>query len=519
MINAIDREIPDKIEGYNKVVPFKGALRHIKDGFTVNSRRTIRTVTGRRKVVKSLKEVLHQVGLKDGMTVSFHHHLRNGDYVTNMVFEAISQLGIKQLKLAHSAIFDVHEPVLQHIKNSVITRIETDYISDGFGTKLCLGMRDSSIHLDEPIKLLTHGGRARRIESGDTHIDVAFIAAPSADDYGNINGVDGPSACGSLGLVYPDAEFADQVVAVTDNLVDYPLPYISIDQTYVDYVVRVDKIGEPAGIESGATRQKSSPVNDMIAYRAARIIDASGLLENDVSFQTGTGGISLTTTYYLRKIMTEKNVVGSFGLGGITGYFVELLEEGRLRALLDAQCFDMESIKSLKVNPNHIEIGASMYANPHTRGCVVNKLDISVLSATEIDVDFNVNVTTSSYGMIMGGSGGHSDSSAGSKLCLIVAPVMRNRIPIVMDKVTTVTTPGETVDALVTERGIAVNPRRQDLTERFKEAKLPVVAIEELKDYAYKHCGEPRSPNFKDKVIAVQEYRDGTIIDVIRELK
>jgi citrate lyase subunit alpha/citrate CoA-transferase len=519
MINAVGREIPVKLAGYSKVIPFNGAFKYIVEGHSFEMRRPFRTVTGRRKVVASLKEAIRLTGLRDGMTVSFHHHLRNGDYVTNLVFETIRELGIKDLKLAHSAIFDIHEPLLRHIQDSVITRIETDWIGNGIGAKLFSGLTSETLHLAEPIKLLTHGGRARRIESGDTRIDVAFIAAPSADDYGNINGVDGPSACGSLGYAFPDSENADQVVAVTDNLVPYPLPYISIDQTHVDYVVEVKKIGEPAGIESGATKRRSSPINDIIAYYAAKVIDASGLLLNDVSFQTGTGGIALATTQHLRKIMASRNLVGSFGLGGITRDFVELLQEGRLRTLLDVQCFDQESIHSLKESPNHIEIGASMYANPHSRGCAVNKLDISVLSAVEIDVNFNVNVTTSSEGIIMGGSGGHSDSSAGSQLCVITAPMMRERIPIVVDTVTTITTPGETVDVLVTERGVAVNPRRPELLGKIKEAGLPVVGIEELRDITYKNCGRPKKLAFTDRIIAVQEYRDGTVIDVVRQTK
>lgn len=519
MINAVGREIPGRIAGYPRVVPFSGAFKHIRSGQTFESRRPLRTIAGRSKVVGSLKEAIRRAGLKDGMTVSFHHHLRNGDYVANMVFETIRELGIKDLKLYHSGLFDISEPLLKHIQNGVITRVETNWIGIGIGEKLTGALKDGTLRLAEPIKLMTHGGRARRVESGDTRIDVAFIAAPTADDYGNISGVDGPSACGSLGYAIPDAEFAGQVVAVTDNLVPYPLAYISIDQTHVDYVVKVNKIGEPAGIESGATKRRSSPVNDLIAFYAAKVIDASGLLVNDVSFQTGTGGISMAVTQHLRKIMAARNLVGSFGLGGISRDMVELLEEGRFKTLLDVQCFDQESIRSLKANRNHVEIGASMYANPHSRGCAVHKLDITVLSAIEIDVDFNVNVTTSSEGIIMGGSGGHSDSSAGSKLCVITAPMMRERIPIVVDKVVTVTTPGETVDVLVTERGIAINPRRTDLAQKFKDARLPLISIEELRDITYKNCGRPRSPRFTDRIIAVQEYRDGTIIDVIRQLK
>ena len=70
-----------------------------------------------------------------------------------------------------------------------------------------------------------------------------------------------------------------------------------------------------------------------------------------------------------------------------------------------------------------MEMSASFYANPHNKGCVANQLDIMVLSATEVDVDFNVNVITGSDGVIMGASGGHCDTAAGSKLAIVVTPL------------------------------------------------------------------------------------------------
>ncbi len=142
-----------------------------------------------------------------------------------------------------------------------------------------------------------------------------------------------------------------------------------------------------------------------------------------------------------------------------------------------------------------------------------------ILGATEIDTDFNVNVTTGSNGMIMGGSGGHSDTAAGSKLAIVVTQLIKGRLPIVVDKVTTVTTPGETVDVLVTERGIAVNPKRQDLIEKLKDTNLPIVTIEQLKEIAESMTGVPKKIEFDDQIVAVVEYRDGTVIDIVRKVK
>jgi citrate lyase subunit alpha/citrate CoA-transferase len=330
---------------------------------------------------------------------------------------------------------------------------------------------------------------------------------------GNINGVEGPSACGSLGYAIPDAMCARKVVAVTDYLAPYPNSPVSIDQTLVDWVVKVDSIGDPAGIVSGTTRVTRDPIGHIIAEYAAEVIQASGLLKEGISFQTGAGGASLAAAFHLKEKMLKGDIKGSFGMGGITGFFVDMLEEGLIEKLIDVQCFDLDAVKSIKNNPDHLEVSASFYANPGVKGCAVDNLDVVVLGATEIDTRFNVNVLTDSNGIIMGGSGGHSDTAAGSKLSIVVANLLRSRLPIVVDKVTTTVTPGNTVDVLVTERGVAVNPRRKELGDRLKDAGLPVMDIEDLKATAEKIAGKPGKVSFTDEVIGIVEYRDGTIID------
>jgi citrate lyase subunit alpha/citrate CoA-transferase len=217
--------------------------------------------------------------------------------------------------------------------------------------------------------------------------------------------------------------------------------------------------------------------------------------------------------------MIAGDIKASFALGGITGQFVEMLKEGLISKLYDTQSFDLKAAKSIGENVDHCEISASFYANPHNKGCVVNKLDIVLLSALEIDTDFNVNVITGSDGVIRGASGGHCDTAAGAKLTMIVAPLIRGRIPTIVDKVNTVITPGETVDVVVTDRGIAVNPLRKDLIEKLIKAKLPVFTIEELKEKAEKITGKPKAIEYLDKIVGVVEYRDGSIIDVIRQVK
>lgn len=511
MKNVIGRAVPSHVEGYGQAKPFAGAFQAVPDMLrqapAVKTRKPADS-----KLVDSLEEVFRRIPVKDGMTLSFHHHFRNGDGVLNMVVATAAKIGIKNLNIAISSVFPVHAPLVEHIKNGVVSGLDTNYMSGPVADAISRGV------LSRPVVMRTHGGRARAIECGQLKIDVAFIAAPAADDYGNLNGIQGPAACGSLGYAIPDAEYAEHVVAVTDYLCEYPLSPASISQTRVDYVVKVDAIGDPKGIVSGSTKVTKDPVGLKIAQMAANVVKASGLIKEGLSFQTGAGGASLATAHFIGKMMEQKGVTASFAMGGITSYMVDMLNRGLLRKITDVQDFDLEAVHSIGTNPNHIEVSAGEYANPFNAGCIVNKLDTVFLGATEIDTDFNVNVTTGSNGLIMGGSGGHSDAAAGAKLTLIVANLLRGRLPTVVDKVLTVTTPGESVDVLVTERGIAVNPRRQDLLEKMIAAGLPVRDIHDLKQEAEKIAGVPGKIRTSDRVVAIVEYRDGTIIDVVRQV-
>lgn len=464
------------------------------------------------KVVSSIKEAIRLSGLKDGMRISFHHHLRNGDHVINMVMDEIANMGYKDLTVNASSVFDMHAPLINHIKNNVVTGLEVNYMGGVVGREISSGI------MGRPVDFRSHGGRPSDIESGKTPIDVAFIAAPISDNMGNCTGKYGKSACGSLGYAFVDAMNAKKVIVITDNLVDYPLADFSISETYIDYVVNVDKIGDPTGIVSGTTKITKDPVGLMMASYATKVIQHSGLLRNGFSFQTGAGGASLAVAKYLKELMLKENIKGSFGMGGITGYLVDMLEEGCFETLMDVQCFDLRAVQSIRENPKHREVTASHYASPTAKSAIVDNLDVVILGATQIDTDFNVNVHTDSNGFIMGGSGGHSDTAAGAKLTMIVAPLTRARLSIVVDKVLCVSTPGRTVDVLVTQRGIAVNPLREDLKERLKNAGLPIVDIHDLKRIAEKITGVPKDIKLGDKIVGNIIYRDGTIIDTIKNV-
>lgn len=460
------------------------------------------------KLVSSLREAIAASGLRDGMTVSFHHHLRSGDYVINMVMNEIAAMGIKNLTVNASSLFDVHAPLAEHIKSGVITRIITDYMSEGLGKYISAGI------MEQPVEFMTHGGRPTAIMQGKTPIDVAFVAAPAADCEGSCTGKIGRSACGSLGYAFADAELAKKTVVITDGLCER-LEEPSIDGKYVDFVVSVDEIGDPRGIVSGTTTITRDPVGLIMARDAADVIKYSGLLKDGFSFQTGAGGASLAAAKFLMEIMLEEKIHGGFGLGGITGYMVDMLRAGCFEELRDVQCFDLKAVESIRTDPRHHEIGAFEYASPANGHAWVNSLDAVILGATEIDTDFNVNVHTNSSGTIMGGSGGHSDTAAGAKLAMVIAPLFRARQPIITERVSCVSTPGRDIDVFVTQYGIAVNPKNEELRDRLIRAHLPIVSIEELKAKAESLCGVPKALEHGERVVAKVIGRGGEVQDLI----
>ncbi|WP_086313649.1 citrate lyase, alpha subunit [Enterococcus sp. 7F3_DIV0205] len=509
MKNNVGKEIPDNYaEQYGL---FKGELANIDE--YKEASRTINPVRPRdTKLLGSLREAIEKTGLKDGMTISFHHHFREGDFVMNMVLDEIAALGIKNLSIAPSSIANVHEPLIEHIKNGVVTNITSSGLRDKVGAAISEGI------MENPVVIRSHGGRARAIAAGDIHIDVAFLGAPSSDAYGNVNGTKGKATCGSLGYAMIDAKYADQVVIITDSLMPYPNTPISIPQTDVDFVVEVDAIGDPNGIAKGATRFTKNPKELLIAEYAAKVITHSPYYKNGFSFQTGTGGAALAVSRFLKEAMVKDGITASFALGGITNAMVELLEEGLVEKIIDVQDFDHPSAVSLGKHDNHYEIDANMYASPLSKGSVINQLDTAILSALEIDTNFNVNVITGSDGVIRGASGGHSDTSAACKMSLVIAPLIRGRIPTIVEEVNTVVTPGSSIDVVVTEVGIAINPERQDLVEHFKALDVPQLTMKELQEKAYSIVDRPDAIEYGDKIVALIEYRDGSIIDVVRNV-
>lgn len=460
------------------------------------------------KKINSYEELFQEISLKDGITVSFHHHLRNGDYVLNNTLLEMAKLNIKDITLAASGVFPCHEPIVPLVNNGTISSIYCNYLNGPVAKTVSAG------NLIGELVMQTHGGRPRSIEAGELVIDYAFIAVSAVDSAGNANGVDGKTVLGPIGYSISDAKCAKTTILVTDSLVD-ELSFKEIKAEWVDYVLVLDEIGDQNKIQSGTTSVTKNPVALKIARDTVKVIEDTGYLKNGMSFQTGAGGTSLAVAKYLKKRMIDENIKGSFASGGITGFLVDMLELGLFEELYDVQCFDLDAVASVKRNKNHHIMTASEYANPDANP-IVDKLDVMILGAAEIDLNFNVNVTTDSYGNIMGGSGGHSDTAAGSKLAIVVTNLVKARTPIVVDHVITKTTPGSSIDILVTEYGVAVNPLRTDLVESLQNSDLKIKTINELRDIAKKLVGQEKEFRPTGRKIGYVEYRDGTVIDELK---
>ncbi|MBO6189697.1 MAG: citrate lyase subunit alpha [Alloprevotella sp.] len=465
----------------------------------------------------SLEEAIRRSGLKDGMTISFHHHFRSGDKVINLVVAKLAEMGFKNLHLAASSLIDVHEPLIEHIRNGVITKISTSGLRGELGRAISHGL------MDEPVTFRSHGTRGAAIASGELHIDVAFLGASSSDPYGNASGVSrsasAKSICGSIGYALPDARYADHVIVLTDDLVAFPNHPASISEAQVESVVEVESVGDSTKIASGAIRETKNPRDVLLAQQAARVITCSGYFVDGFSIQTGSGGASLAAVKYLREEMLKQNIKASFALGGITAHMVKMHEEGLIERLIDVQSFDMVAAASLRDDPAHQEVSANEYAAANESGSATHLLDIVILSALEVDTQFNVNVLVGSDGVIRGAIGGHPDTAADAALSIIVCPLLRGRIPCVVDEVTTLVTPGASVDVVVTEYGIAVNPSRPELSERLQAAGLKLVDIHDLAARARRTVGEATPLPFGDKVVGLVLDRAGRVLDVVRNIE
>ena len=510
--NAAGRLVPVAING-QEAVPYKGVGMHVPTGRKAAPpvRSCADYPADGDKTVSDIKAALQNAGLRDGMTISTHHHLRNGDFVANAVFTAAAELGVRNLRWFPSASFPVHEPQIAHMESGVIGHIEGS-MNGPLGDYCTRGkMKGMAV-------LRSHGGRYQAVQDGEVHIDIAVIAAPTADPFGNATGDRGPTACGLLGFALADSQYADHVIAVTDNLVPFPCIPWQIQGNNVDQVVVMDSIGDASKIVSGTTQITKSPDRLLIAELTARFCDEAGIVRDGFSFQAGAGGTALSFALFLRDMMRERNIKARFVRGGSTQYLVDMLEEGLTDYILDGQTFDLEGVRSMRENAGHVNTSPFTSYNWHGKGNFASMLDAVVLGATEVDLGFNANVVTHSDGRLLHGIGGWQNCLA-SKCTILPIPSFRDRIPVIVDKVTTLCGPGELVDVIVTERGIAINPQRQDLIEAVRGSSLPIRTIGELKNEIEDICGgAPTKPDFGEKIVAAIKWVDGTVIDCVRQV-
>jgi citrate lyase subunit alpha / citrate CoA-transferase len=508
--NAAGRLVPTAVNG-KKQTPFMGVNKFRPEGNKAKPpvRTCIDYPEDGNKVVKNLKEALKKSGLKNGMTISTHHHLRNGDALTNILFDTIKELGIKNIRWFPSASFPVHEHLIKYLDDGTIHHIEGS-MNGPLGKYTTEGkMKGTGV-------LRSHGGRYQAVQDGEVHIDLAVIAAPTADTFGNANGVNGKSASGLIGFALADSEYADKVIVVTDNLVPFPCIPWQIQGNNVDYVVQVESLGDPSKIVSGTTEVTKSPDRLLIAEFVAQFIEDSGIMKDGFSFQAGAGGTNLAFLIFLLERMKARGVKARFVRGGSTRYLVKMLEEGLTEYILDGQTFDLEGVRSMRENPGHVNTSPFTSYNFHGKGNFASIVDAAVLGATEVDVNFNANVVTHSDGYLLHGIGGWQNCLY-SKCTILAIPAFRDRIPVIVDNVTTLCGPGELIDVIITERGVCINPLRKDLIRSLKGSTLPIRKIEDVKKEVDEICGgAPAKPKVnKKKVVAVIKWVDGTLLDSV----
>jgi len=508
--NAAGRFVPTEVNG-EEVIPYKGVNKHKPTGnkFGAPIKSCSNYPLDGNKVVKNLREALKKSGLKNGMTISTHHHLRNGDVLTNILFDTIKSMGIKNIRWYPSASFPVHEHLIQYLNDGTIHHIEGSMNGP-------LGRYTSEGKMKGIGVLRSHGGRYQSIQDGEVHVDIAVIAAPTADPFGNATGDRGKSACGLLGFALADSEYADNVIVVTDNLIPFPCSPWQIQGNNVDFVVEIDSLGDPSKIVSGTTEVTKSPDRLLIAEYVAQFLEDSGILKDGFSFQAGAGGTNLAFALYLKEKMIKKNIKARFIRGGSTKYLVEMLEEGLTDYILDGQTFDLEGVRSMRENVGHLNTSPFTSYNFHGKGNFASLIDAVVLGATEVDLNFNANVVTHSDGYLLHGIGGWQNCMFG-KTVILAIPSFRDRIPVIVDEVTTLVAPGELVDVIITERGIAINPKRKDLLNAVKGSNLPIKTIKEIYTEVNEICGgKPAKPKVnKNEVVAVIKWVDGTVIDSV----
>jgi citrate lyase subunit alpha/citrate CoA-transferase len=182
-LNAAGRQVPAEVNG-KEAVPYQGVGKYKPSG--LKHAPPIPSCadfpSDGNKLVGTLREALVKCGLKDGMTISTHHHFRDGDLLANQIFDIAHELGIRNLVWAPSASFPCHEHLIPYLEDGTISRIEGSMNGP-------LGRFTSTGRMKGLAVLRSHGGRYQAIQDGDLRINITVIGAACADPFGNANGL------------------------------------------------------------------------------------------------------------------------------------------------------------------------------------------------------------------------------------------------------------------------------------------------------------------------------------------
>ena len=487
-----------------------------------------RKIPHRHNKVTAFENVMEVI--KDGDTISYPHYYRTGDLGLKMVVDKLRQTGKKDIKIYGNAYFDNVDPwLIDAIHDGIITGLYGNPYRK-LGECITAGDLLPAVSVG-----FSHGNRVRKLQTGEINIKVAFAPVPIADVYGNANGLLGKpeQLCGPVGLVGADSEYAEYVCLLAGTISETIVMPTPITMGRVDFVIPVDCPGLNSGIGSGTIdmdKARGNPFNAMVAENVTKVIKASGVVKNDFGFQVGSGA-GLLILENIHNMLLEEKIRANFAIGGCTMMHVDMLNDGTLYQLMHGQLFQPspDMFESLLNHPRHHEIDVNYYASVASKECAVDMLDLAVLSTLEVDLEFNLN-TVCAGGRIIGGIGGGQDVAAGADLTIIFMPLATGKtgkgFPKVVDKVYTRTTPGEVIDVIVTEEYAVVNPKspsrcKQAIIDRAGEFGVNLVSIEELHqksiDKAHEFGEIPPVAETTDEVVHLIEWRDGTLLDVIRK--
>ncbi len=498
----------------------------------LNGRLTGRSITrqvpNRKNKTVSLDTVMEII--QDGDTISYPHYYRTGDCGLRLIVEKLREHNKKDIKIYGNAFFDNCDPWLfEAIQDGVIGGIYGNLYRK-IGQHLMHGELLPWVGVG-----YSHGNRVRKLQTGEVNVKVAFGPVPIADIYGNANGIYGKDEhlCGPIGLFSADAEYAEYVCLLAGTVQKTVVMPTQLSMEQVDFVVQVETPGLNSGIGSGTLdldNARKNPFNASVADNITKVIKASGVVQDDFSFQVGSGA-GLLILENIRTILKEEKIRANFSIGGVTSLHVDMLDEGTLFQLMHGQLFEPNSrmFESMRTNPHHHQITTSYYASIVNKEAAVNLLDLAVLSALEVDLEFNLN-TVCANGRIIGGIGGGQDVAAGADLTIIFLPLATGKngkgFPKVVEKVYTKTTPGEVIDVIVTEEFAVINPKSkskyvESLQNRASEFGVALLSIEELaqksKEKAVSFGMLPKLTETTDEVVHVIEWRDGTLLDTIKK--